>query len=315
MIPQYLIDEIQKHVPISNKYVRHYLKKIYKFQQQNLQYNGVHNNTELHHIVPRSWCEQLIDDPDNLIVVTSEQHVILHEILSLTGDKSMIFAFWHTLVKRVSVLDHYLYAQRLIRSKQQMKFVNGRPVTNLNTGEMYYSISAAARVVDRKDSSLRNSIPNKTKCGGYYWEFTDQIDKPLEELIKEREQIRYERSLIRNDCSSFMKKVVNLNTGKVFNSLTEAAHSIDDQKTGLISQSLKKQIKARGYYWAYWYEGLDVEKELQSRIDEAKRRYDAKNALHSERQKRCNTNSFEARAERARLKALKDQEDSTDNIS
>lgn len=76
---------------IRSQYVfKHYIKYVLKCIRSKNEYLGNANGTEMHHIIPRSWRKDLVDDDHNIVIVTIEQHVRLHQLLAMTNDSRLL---------------------------------------------------------------------------------------------------------------------------------------------------------------------------------------------------------------------------------
>lgn len=75
----------------ANFYLNRYIKFIDSRKDRIIEKNAY---TETHHIVPRSWSDDLRYDKNNLILLTAREHFIAHLILSHTEDSYMEYAFW-----------------------------------------------------------------------------------------------------------------------------------------------------------------------------------------------------------------------------
>lgn len=96
-----------------------------------------------------------------------------------------------------------------------------RPVVNLNTGEVYQSVSAAAKATKFGPDSISDAARNKTKLGGNYWCYQDcirdSIEKELARYI-DREQVvaKYARD----------REWIDLETGEVFTGIDAVAKAV-----------------------------------------------------------------------------------------
>ena len=61
------------------------------------------------------------------------------------------------------------------------------------------------------------------------------------------------------------KKVVNLNTGKIYHSIIDASKDVGISKQGIGQSCLKESVTAAKCYWAYHTEGMDIGEELKKR--------------------------------------------------
>jgi group I intron endonuclease len=89
-----------------------------------------------------------------------------------------------------------------------------KKVINLTTGEIFNSLTEAAKIYNSTKSNISKACRGETKTsGGFKWSFYDEADK-----IKK--------------CKK--RKVINLNTGEIFDSIKAAATYYNISKTGII---------------------------------------------------------------------------------
>jgi hypothetical protein len=280
---------------IRSQYVfKHYIKYVLKCIRSKNEYLGNANGTEMHHIIPRSWRKDLVDDDHNIVIVTIEQHVRLHQLLAMTNDSSMVFAFWHTYATRFKIFDYNQRSLLLIEARQKMKTVNGRPVVNLHTGETFHSIREAAKVAGLSPATIRNAIEGCTKSNGHYYEYLDrvdltQIDRCLHEKVNYAARRQYEYQHNRN-YDHMKKPVICLNTQQVFDCAESAAQFLGVKKASIV-QAIIKHTKSRSSYWAYYDSHIDYEKLLQQYIADTHKRYEEKQKQHSAKMHANNSNA------------------------
>ena len=230
-----------------------YINLIDQYLQQNLIYDGCANLTERHHIVPRSIDKTLINDPNNIVVVTSHQHIKLHQLLASIDNPSLIFAFWHTLSKRRRNCESNEYALLKEQGKIKLQKWNGRPVFNINTKETFPSVASAARKYNISAGSIRCAIRRQTKCGGFFWCYNEDKnkfdEKTLEEHLKRRIAFR-NMVAAQYSKNNLSLPVVNLSTGHEYYNSREAATAYGVTVSS-IHQAINKKIKSAGCFWAY----------------------------------------------------------------
>lgn len=130
------------------------------------------------------------------------------------------------------------YRQRL----STVSFV--KPVVCLESKKVYRSQIEAA-----KDTGMTNSAISKIcKCGGYntskkslHFVFLDEYNSMTESDIM----------TILSTTSKNMKKVRCVETGKVFNSVTEAAKSVKGASTNISKCCKNFKYICKGYHWEY----------------------------------------------------------------
>eukprot|EP00808_Paulinella_micropora_P013764 g37902.t1 len=63
---------------------------------------------------------------------------------------------------------------KLVGTRKQMGRP-GRPIVCIETGQVYPSICAAARAVDKDEKTLRMAIAANRQTAGYYWAYQDGL--------------------------------------------------------------------------------------------------------------------------------------------
>lgn len=141
---------------------------------------------------------------------------------------------------------HWCYEdeyENYITPKQKQK---NRPIINIDTGESYEGIRTASRKTGIYRAHISQVCHGKAStAGGYRWAFLD-VDTC----------IRVQKSL--------GKKVVNLDTGEVFNTIKEAAMSVGTSLSNISMVCRGETSTAKGFHWAY--------------VEEEKARYNRKPA-------------------------------------
>ena len=119
-----------------------------------------------------------------------------------------------------------------------------KPVVCLETGKIYHSQIEAAT-----DTKTSNHMINKTcKCGGYntskkslHFVFLEDYEKMT------REDIDHILSAI----PKCIRKVKCVETGEVFNSVTEAAKSVGSETSNISKCCKRPKYICKGYHWEY----------------------------------------------------------------
>lgn len=141
-----------------------------------------------------------------------------------------------------------------------------KKVLNTDTGEVFNSITEAARTYNISNSKIGevcNGIRKTT--AGFKWEFLTDTDKVIEHRIHTEEfknkisthnrgkKLAEEHRLkIKETRNRLRKRVVNITTGEVFCSLSEAAkvYNIDSSAIGYACRGTKRKT-AGGCYWSF----------------------------------------------------------------
>ena len=271
-IKPYIVDFLIERFKES-KVVYDYIKFIDRYA---LAHNVIENNVEYHHIIPRSCGKQFINDPNNIVALSSKAHIIAHHFLSRTGDKRMQYAF------RCMVNTRKDASKRQILEGRSTNNVKVLLVSKEYSYPFFPSITAAFEfakihnLIENKTHDkgyLAQRIDNKTKYCGFYWvryeDFKDvdptTIPSLIEQQKEERENKRIEKML--------KGRVVNLNTGDVFESCKDAENFLKEKynKKLSVSQSIRCHTKTFGCYWEYEsvVKQTSINQVLKERLEEA----------------------------------------------
>lgn len=127
---------------------------------------------------------------------------------------------------------------------------NKKQVINISTGEVFDSARQAARHYNYPKDAISTAIRNERPYYGHVWKYvkTAGLDMSLTNGSEGRN---------RGDLSNTQPKtnrnlkVVDLNTGCVYNSCYAAAISLGLKSTSCIQTAIRKGIKAAGHYWQF----------------------------------------------------------------
>lgn len=269
---KYIKDYLLNCAPVNEKY-KHVVQQYIDFIEQCESDRHDEGINEVHHIIPRSWNRAFVNDTNNQITLTVKQHILAHQILYNTYNKSMIIAF-HNIVNTRSIND--LFSEQWCieaREKARIEYIRSkrRLIINLNTGVVYEGIKQTEKLFN--STGLGASIRFGTKFCNYWWDYyTPGID--CETLIAEKEATAQQRELIRRSrLKSYGPKlgnqnrpVVNLNTGERFESCQQASRALGMHK-GAVASAIKNQNKTAGYWWEYESELIKYQS-YQQRIDQ-----------------------------------------------
>lgn len=121
-----------------------------------------------------------------------------------------------------------------------------KKVIRLDTGEIFESITQAAKSVNGKPRSLSGALCRGSKFQGIAFKFYDDYLKTGEVM----------RDLKIGANSPCCRKVIRLDTGEVFNSVRQAAESINGNKDSL-SSKISKGCSYKGIYFKYYEDYLE----------------------------------------------------------
>lgn len=123
---------------------------------------------------------------------------------------------------------------------------NAKAVINLDTGEIFLSIALAARSCGFSETGIGKCCRGKAKtAGGYHWGFAENYETAH---ISLRECEPKSRSEI---MMAFARRVINLDTGEIFDSLKSAAEHYGLSEGNLCGCCRGKHKRCGGYHWAY----------------------------------------------------------------
>lgn len=145
----------------------------------------------------------------------------------------------------------------LIKFLKSCSTANSKPIQNLETGEVYKSaINASLKITGKESSNISESAwyfdKGKNKIAyGSHWVYLKDINKPYNE--KERKLLLDNLPL---PYSQKMKKIQNLDTGKVYNNLQEIKKELNLKDTSGFHRGCKCIVegydsKMHGYHWIY----------------------------------------------------------------
>ena len=138
--------------------------------------------------------------------------------------------------------------KRLNAAKQNSK-VLAKPVVCLELHREYESGSEAARQLNLDHTSISNAIKNRTKAGGYYWQYKDVVEKSsIEEELQNC--IDHTKQKKQDQTNFHKKQVMCIETQQIFPSAKEASLSLGNNKN-LISHAIRHNYTAAGYHWKY----------------------------------------------------------------
>lgn len=224
------IAKIVSRIPFTNvnkaiDVLTKYFKTIDDLEQQP-QTQPIH----VHHIIPKAWGGT--NDTNNLIELSVDNHIKVHQLLAETGNRSMCYAY-----KRLAS-----YAEDLHIKLDCIQAANVG-VVNLNTGQTFNSISAAESTYNKV--GLYDCITKQYKFAGCYWQFESIVkNSSIESELRQIENIK--KAIKQTACRS----VVNLSTGETFSSVTAAANKLNTDRDQLI-QAIKNKRSIRQQLFEY----------------------------------------------------------------
>ena len=120
------------------------------------------------------------------------------------------------------------------------KTLKRKPIICIETGMQYESVSEAARQTGIHRENIKTAINGKRlSAGGYHWAQVDDT-ATIEELKK-----------LNGKCKAAKRKVLCIETGEIFDSITEAAKAVNGIPSGISSYLSGRYKTAYGYHWKY----------------------------------------------------------------
>lgn len=241
-IKQYLIDELYHRDidPVFKIYIDRYIKLINHLFNYSYSDNTKY---EYHHIVPKSWNKSLINDPNNLIKVSTKAHVVLHHVLALTRDRKMTSAFLLIISSKSINEFNYVVGLKLV---EKARVLNNRPFVNLNTHQEFHTVTDAMKTLGLPICQTRK-IKNRTKIGGYFWQYKDVVEKTsIEYELKLCEEKERERELLR-----YKRIVIDLQTQQEYKSTSDIAKQFNLSSGGGVAVCIKNRMRVCNHYFQY----------------------------------------------------------------
>lgn len=229
---QYLLDELNNH-KLENEKGRLYLSRYIRFVEWCLHHDFGEQKFCYHHIVPRSWNNNLIDDKNNIVKIPKRHHVFAHLLLAKTLDKKMLHALSYMHNKNPSP-----YEKKQIEIANRLR--KARKVINLTTGEVFASGAMAGEKYHVNRSAVSTAIKRRIRLCGCYWHYLDVVEKiGMEEALH-----YYDREV----DTSF--QVWNLTTKTLYNNAEEAAIVLGVSKRAIYA-AISRHIRYKNCYWAF----------------------------------------------------------------
>jgi len=127
--------------------------------------------------------------------------------------------------------------KKLISSKQNVKIMNEsnkKKIINKTTGEIYNSVNECIDLNNFSRPTLYKNIGKNKINGNYYTYLNDTNNYLCEKKLKNHN-----------------KKVLNISTGEIFETIKKAAESIGVRRTTLNGCIIGRQKTCKGFCWRY----------------------------------------------------------------
>ena len=204
---------------------------------------------QVHHIMPRSWDrnKQYVTDTNNLIRLPLKYHVVAHQLLARTKDHKMKCAF-QKMVHKILNDTHPFNYNITLRLIEEARFNLGRPVMDLNTGEIFMT-GRDASIKQGIVGDVSGYIKTKSKCKGHYFQYLDVVQQSSRE-IELQKMIDNAKEGRKRITASVAVPIINLTTGQVFESAYDADRFLNEP-LGTIKNYIKWGARYKGDYWAF----------------------------------------------------------------
>lgn len=127
-------------------------------------------------------------------------------------------------------------------NEMKEKFLTRR-VRCIETGELFNSINDACNKYNIRRTGITACCSGKQHlCGGFHWEYVDKEMKVVKNFNKNKE----------NQKEAVSKKVICIETGKIFNSAKEAGDSVGLYNGSAIIACCRGRFQtSKGFHWMY----------------------------------------------------------------
>ena len=136
---------------------------------------------------------------------------------------------------------------------KSLQKTNKKTVINLTTGETFESARQAARYYNYPKDAISEAIRNGRSYCGHVWKYTNTNGTNASIHDSSKNPNQYTDLDTKKGHSKAIRnlKVVDLNTGRIYNSCYAAAIASGLKSTSCIQTAIRKGIKAAGHYWQF----------------------------------------------------------------
>lgn len=239
--------------------VDQYILTVDKLLEANIEYRGSVNRTNKHHIIPRALDRDYIDDANNIVVVTIEDHIKLHKMLAGIPIKCLKLGYFITSA--------YMSDDKQLINQMAAELC-GRKVVNLNTKVEYLTLTDAARQYNVDIGSIYQALDDKVKSCGCYWAYVDDVCEKDLDVVLEEYQNRAQRI---QDCknaqhsermtlegNSNSKPIINIDTGEI----VQCARMLDirnNKKNNYSLYAINRFTKIEGSLWTHYDDSMTLQ--------------------------------------------------------
>ena len=247
-----IINAIYKRDVINKHYLRRYLAFIAFARQADF---SKYAKFETHHIVPKSWGGT--NSKHNLIKLPIKWHIVAHQLLARTQDKSMMIAFHRIVSRDVETASFVFKVDSYESIKANMSLALSRRIVNLSTGQEFENAGQCIEYYEDYNSTpstIHNCIRNVTKYYGDYYQYCDVVQAVggIQQMIDNIKQYKklVAQKRIENIRKFKQRPVVNLNTLQIFETGLIASQSLG-YKSNVVGYSIKHNKLCNNCNWQY----------------------------------------------------------------
>ena len=227
---------------------------------------------ELHHIVPK--CIGGNDDSDNLVLLTSLEHIVAHSLLFLMypDNYKLTMAVWGMLnlnkegvdQRKDAILDVISAASSLRELVYRSRCKAVVAIREDNTVAAIFPSTSSVVSVGIRGKNISSAINGKRKfVAGFRWKYLKDFEKEFPDKVElflnsENSMEEFKESV--NQLSQIYErgrtgKIVCFRADetvvKIYDNITLAAIDANLQNGALISRAIKRKCVSKGYFWDY----------------------------------------------------------------
>ena len=207
-----------------------YVKLIEKYCKLNILLLGKANNTQRHHIIPKSLGGD--NSIENIVVLPTNVHILAHYYLFKLNIPQMVKALVTLFNTNVESINCQYVLKRLKQSVSNID--SGKPIVNLTKQIVYDNIHSACNDLKRTQGAVYQAIKTKYKINNcfvlYLKDFNNDYESTLAEYEKRYKQLKLNQT--RNSRASIKISVYCLNENKQYECIADfvRAHDVTSSK-------------------------------------------------------------------------------------
>ena len=207
-----------------------YVKLIEKYRKLNILFLGKANNTQRHHIIPKSLGGD--NSIENIVVLPTYVHILAHYYLFKLNIPQMVKALVTLFNTNVESISCQYVLKRLKQSVSNID--SGKPIVNLTKQIVYDNIHSACNDLNRTQGAVYYAIKTKCKVGScfvlYLKDFNNDYESTLAEYEKHYKQLKLNQT--RNSRANVKVSIYCLNENKQYECIADfaRAHNVTSSK-------------------------------------------------------------------------------------